>query len=327
VAFGDSDKARVGDWVVAIGNPFGLGGSVTAGIVSARGRNINAGAYDDFIQTDAAINRGNSGGPLFNMAGEVIGVNSAIFSPTGTNIGIGFAVPASLAEPVIMQLKKFGKIHRGWLGVKIQPVTDEIAQSIGLKEARGALILDVTPNGPAAGSGIAAGDVITVLDGKEVSETHTLPRIVADTPIGKRAEVTVWRKGESKRFMITLGELPDDSAKAGGDDGETEGAANPSQTSRVLGLTVSPLTQAQKQRYQLPASVNGLLIAHVSPSSDAADKGLRSGDVVIEANQQPVTSVEAFKAQVVAARKAGREFILLRVARGRDALFITLAIK
>jgi serine protease Do len=327
VAFGDSDKARVGDWVVAIGNPFGLGGSVTAGIVSARGRNINAGAYDDFIQTDAAINRGNSGGPLFNMSGEVIGVNSAIFSPTGTNIGIGFSVPASLAEPVIAQLKKFGKIHRGWLGVKIQPVTDEIAQSIGLKEPRGALILDVTPNGPAAGSGIAPGDVITALDGKEVSETHSLPRIVADTPIGKRAEVTVWRKGESKRFTITLGELPDDPARAGNKEEEQEGAVSPTHTGRVLGLEVSPLMPEQKQRYQLPSSVSGLLVVKVLPNSDAADKGLRAGDAVIEANQQPVTSVEAFKAQLAAARKAGREFILLRVARGNDALFVTLAIK
>lgn len=323
VDFGNSDKARVGDWVVAIGNPFGLGGSVTAGIVSARGRNINAGAYDDFIQTDAAINRGNSGGPLFNMDGDVIGVNSAIFSPTGTNIGIGFAVPSNLAEPVITQLKKFGKIHRGWLGVKIQPVTDEVANSIGLKDAKGALVLEITPEGPAAGSGLMPGDVITAFGGKEVTEMRSLPRIVADTPVGERAKVTVLRKGATKEFTVKLGELPDDAvlAKEGAEDAQ-EGAALTGD--RVLGLSVKPLTRSLKQQFNLADSLSGLLVVGVQPDSDAAEKGFSQGDVILDVNQQRVDSVETLKAQVKAAKDGKRAFVLLRVVRGQDTLFITL---
>lgn len=323
VPFGNSDKARVGDWVVAIGNPFGLGGSVTAGIVSARGRNINAGAYDDFIQTDAAINRGNSGGPLFNMSGEVVGVNSAIFSPTGTNIGIGFAVPSSLAEPVITQLKKFGKIHRGWLGVKIQPVTDEIADSIGLKEAKGALVLEVTPDGPAKGSGLMAGDVITAFDGKEVNEMRSLPRIVADTPVGKKAEVTVLRKNEVKRFSVKLGELPEDAklAKAMEEGGDVPARLR---GDKVLGLAVKPLTRSLKQQFNLDDSLYGLLVVGVDPGSDAAEKGLNQGDVVLDVNQQKVDTADAFRAAVKAAKEAKRGFVLLRVVRGEDTVFVTL---
>lgn len=323
VDFGNSDKARVGDWVVAIGNPFGLGGSVTAGIVSARGRNINAGAYDDFIQTDAAINRGNSGGPLFNMDGDVIGVNSAIFSPTGTNIGIGFAVPSNLAEPVITQLKKFGKIHRGWLGVKIQPVTDEVANSIGLKEAKGALVLEITPDGPAAGSGLMPGDVITAFDGKEVNEMRSLPRIVADTPVGERVKVAVLRKGTTKEFSVKLGELPDDAtlAKEGaGDEQESTALTG----DRVLGLSMKPLTRSLKQQFNLPDSLSGLLVVGVKPDSDAAEKGFTQGDVILDVNQQRVDSVAAFKAQVKAAKDGKRAFVLLRVMRGQDMLFVTL---
>ena len=326
VDFADSDKARVGDWVVAIGNPFGLGGSVTAGIVSARGRNINAGAYDDFIQTDAAINRGNSGGPLFDMRGEVVGVNSAIFSPTGTNIGIGFAVPSNLAAPVIAQLKQFGKIHRGWLGVKIQPVTDEIANSIGLAETKGALVLEITPNGPAAGSGLAAGDVIMAFDGKDVTEMRSLPRIVADTPVGKRAEVTVLRGGQTKRFTVKLGELPEDAVLAKEGEGDGDGVRMPA-GDRVLGMSVKPLTRSLKQQFGLDDATYGLLVVGVSPTSVAAEKNLNQGDVIMEVNQQRVDSVDALKTVVKAAKDSKREFVLLRIARGEDVLFVTLPVK
>lgn len=214
VPFGNSDSLRVGDWVIAIGNPFGLGGSVSAGIVSARSRNINAGPFDDFIQTDAAINRGNSGGPLFNENGEVIGVNSAIFSPSGGNIGIGFAIPTTLAEPVLKQLQEFGRTHRGWLGVKIQYVTEEIAESLGLYKPQGALVLEVNENGPADKAGVKAGDVLLSFDGKPISEMRFLPRMVAETKIGKEVKLDVWRDGRKKMLHITLGELEEDEQVA-----------------------------------------------------------------------------------------------------------------
>ncbi|MGE0714572.1 MAG: Do family serine endopeptidase, partial [Alphaproteobacteria bacterium] len=207
VKWGDSDTARVGDWVLAIGNPFGLGGSVTAGILSARQRDINSGPYDDFIQTDASINRGNSGGPLFNMAGDVIGVNTAIFSPSGGSIGIGFSIPSALAKPVIQQLKDFGRTRRGWLGVRIQGVTDEIADSLGLGRPRGALIASTTDKGPAAEAGIQAGDVVLTFDGRDITDMRRLPRVVAETPINKRAKVVVWRKGKEMSFDVKVGEL------------------------------------------------------------------------------------------------------------------------
>src|SRR5690606_38601045 len=207
VKFGDSDALRVGDWVVAIGNPFGLGGTVTAGIVSARGRDIGQGPYDDFIQTDASINRGNSGGPLFNLDGDVIGINTAIFSQSGGSVGIGFAISSKLASSVATQLREFGRTRRGWLGVRIQQVTDEIAESLGLDTARGALVADVTPDGPAKASGIQAGDVILKFAGQDVSEMRELPRIVAETEVGKTVSVAVWRDGKVQEFTAKLGEL------------------------------------------------------------------------------------------------------------------------
>ena len=214
VTLGDSDKSRVGDWVMAIGNPFGLGGSVTAGIISARSRNINAGPYDDFIQTDASINRGNSGGPLFNMDGEVIGVNTAIFSPSGGSVGIGFSIASNLAKPVIEQLREYGKTRRGWLGVRIQPVTDEIAESLALDEPRGALVASVFEPGPAAEAGFEPGDVILKFDGQEVPIVRALPRIVAETGIGKAVAVEVWRKGKMVTLSVKIGELKEDEVAA-----------------------------------------------------------------------------------------------------------------
>ena len=214
--WGDSRISKVGDWVLAIGNPFGLGGTVTAGIISARGRDINAGPYDDFLQTDAAINRGNSGGPLFNLDGEVIGISTAIYSPTGGSVGIGFAVPSQLARPVIEQLQKFGRTRRGWLGVNIQTVTDEIAEGLGLEKAQGALVARVTEGGPAAAAGLEQGDVVLEFDGRPVEEMRTLPRIVAETSVGQEVQVKVWRKGETQSFKVTLGELEEAEARLAG---------------------------------------------------------------------------------------------------------------
>lgn len=327
VKLGDSDKLRVGDWVVAVGNPFGLGGSVTAGIVSARGRNINAGAYDDFIQTDAAINRGNSGGPLFNMDGEVIGINSAIFSPTGTNIGIGFAVPTSLAKPVLSQLQESGHIVRGWLGVKIQQVNDEIADSLGLTANKGAMVLEVTKGGPAEKAGLQGGDVILSFGGQEIGLNKSLPRLVADAKVGSTVEVKLWRKGARKEIDVKIGEMPEDEAKAENaqdpmlEDNRTPGGE------QVLGLYVKPLSRSLKQQFGIPSTVGGLLITGVDPDSDAAEKGLRGGDILVEANQQSIDDVESLKTVLAAAKKQKRDFVLLKIAREGDTVFLTLPVE
>jgi serine protease Do len=253
VKWGNSDKARVGDWIIAIGNPFGLGGTVTAGIISARARDINSGPYDDYLQTDASINRGNSGGPMFNLDGEVIGINTAIFSPSGGSIGIGFAIPSSLAHNVVDQLRQFGVTKRGWLGVRIQTVTDDIAENLGLPKAKGALVAGVTEGGPAEKGGIQPGDVITAFDGKDVPDMKRLPRIVAETPIDKEATVDVWRKGKSTRLKVKVGELKEEEA----DDksGTPAPEAQPRETATVLGLTLSALTDQLRERYKIDPGV------------------------------------------------------------------------
>lgn len=331
VSFGDSDALKVGDWVVAVGNPFGLGGSVSAGIVSARGRNINAGPFDDFIQTDAAINRGNSGGPLFNAKGEVVGVNSAIFSPTGTNIGIGFAVPSAMVKLVTDQLREFGTIHRGWLGVKIQEVSDEIADSLKLGKPRGALVLEISKDSPAVGSGLIAGDVIVKYDGKPVNEMRQLPRYVADTKAGKTVELTVWRKGREVPVKVTIGELPEDKdalAEAPLKDGKQEkGKPGAPAPEPVLGMGVTPLTPALRKQFNLPPSVKGMLVTELDRAGEAAKRGMQPGDVILEANQNPVESIAALKQALADAKKAGNQFALLRVQRGENAMFVTLAMK
>lgn len=328
VKFGDSDAAQVGDWVIAIGNPFGLGGSVSAGIISARGRNINAGAYDDFIQTDAAINRGNSGGPLFNTAGEVIGINSAIFSPTGGNIGIGFSIPSTLAKPVLDQLRSFGRTHRGWLGVKIQEVNEEVADSVGLKEPKGALVMEITPKGPAFGSGIEVGDVIVRFDGKSIDALRSLPRVVAETKIGKRVPVTVWRKGVEKTYNVTLGELPDEKtlqkASRNAYDDESDALSD---GTVLLGLKVKPLTRALARQFGFNESLSGLLIVGVKEDSVAAAKGVQADDIVIGINQQPTSTPQQMRAAVKQAKAAGRGFVLVRLARGNQQLFLTLPVE
>lgn len=323
--FGDSDAMRVGDWVIAVGNPFGLGGSVSAGIVSARGRNINAGPFDDFIQTDAAINRGNSGGPLFNTRGEVIGVNSAIFSPTGTNIGIGFALPSNLVKSIVSGLRENGKIQRGWLGVKIAPVDEALADSLGLGKPRGALLADVSADAPAGNAGLAAGDVILSFDGKPIDEMRKLPRYVAETKIGKKVDLTYWRKGREEKTRVTIGELPKESDP---DDVSDAASGKPvDKSSAILGMRLTPLTPQMKSQLGISGNLAGLVVEGIDMNGEAAQRGIRPGDVLVEVNQQAVTSIGAAKAALNAAKKSGKNHALLRVWRGGELLFATVAIK
>ncbi len=328
VRFGDSDALKVGDWVIAVGNPFGLGGSVSAGIVSARGRNIHAGPFDDFIQTDAAINRGNSGGPLFNAKGEVVGINAAIFSPTGGNIGIGFAVPTSLAKPVIDQLRDHGKVQRAWLGVKIQDVTEEIADALGLGAARGALVLDVA--GPATGSGILPGDVIVKFNGHDVKQRDSLPRLVAEAPIGKKVDIVVWRKGKESRYTVKLGELPSEKqqrAVMGEENGEVDDTTSLAARDTVLGMNLLPVTPALTARVRLPQDARGLFVADIDPASEAAKRGIQPGDLILEVGQQPVDSVKALKSGIESARKAKRDHALLTIQRRNVTLFVPVKVE
>lgn len=322
ISFGDSDHMRVGDWVIAIGNPFGLGGSVSAGIVSARSRNINAGPFDDFIQTDAAINRGNSGGPLFNINGEVIGVNSAIFSPTGGNVGIGFSIPSALAEPVLKQLREFGRTHRGWLGVKIQYVTPEIAESLGLKEPQGALVLEVNKDSPAEKSGIKAGDVILSLDSKPIKEMRNLPRLVAETKIGKKVMVEVWRKGSKKTIPLILGELDEDQQVA---THQPDTSNKPNEKgSEVAGFSVLPLTDELRAKLNINPKIQGVLVTAVKQGTPAGRSGVQRMDVLVEINQQPITDAQTLKRVLAVAKSQGKKYALLRVLRGNTLAFITM---
>ena len=325
VKFGDSDKARVGDWVLAVGNPFGLGGSVTAGIISARNRNIESGPYDNYIQTDAAINKGNSGGPLFNMDGEVIGINTAILSPSGGSVGIGFATPANTVQPVIDQLEKFGETRRGWLGVRIQKVDDEIAENLSLGQARGALVAGVDERGPSKSADIKVGDVIVKFDGKPIKEVSDLPKLVASTPVGKEIELVIVRSGKEQTRQIKLGRLEDGEkiAKETGDG--PEGGALQS----TLGLELSKLTDELRQKYQIKDSVkSGLVIISVDPRSDAADKHLQAGEVLMEINQENVSDPSEAVKKVKALKDAGKKTALLIVATGRgDTRFVALPLE
>lgn len=324
VEWGDSDELRVGDWVLAIGNPFGFGGTVTAGIVSARARNINSGPYDDYIQTDASINRGNSGGPLFNTDGRVMGVNTAIISPSGGSIGIGFAVPASLARPVIEQLRKYGKTRRGWLGVRIQTVTDEIAESLGLNKARGALVASITEGGPAAKAGIQQGDVVLELNGKPVKSMRRLPRIVAETEINKDVDVVVWRGGKSKTLTVKIGELKEDKITKASVPGNAPPTV--SRELKTMGMTLSGLSADLRAKYKLPDDAKGVLVTGVDVDSLAGEKGLREGDLIVEAGQNEVKSPKQVAGKIEEARKSGRKSILLLIQRGGDLRFLALKI-
>ena len=318
VHFGNSDASRVGDWVLAIGNPFGLGGTVTAGIVSARGRDIQQGPYDDFIQTDAAINRGNSGGPLFNMAGDVIGINTAIYSPSGGSIGIGFSIPSDEAENVVNQLEKFHRPRRGWLGVRIQQVTPDLAESLGLHEADGAMVAGVNHDGPADRAHIQDGDVILTFNGQPLKEMRTLPRVVAETPIDAHVPVDIWRAGKRQTIQVVVAEMPDDD-KPSDAARLSKSPANPSVDFAALGMRVSPLTDATRQKFKIDAQQKGIVITEVSPEGLAADHGLKAGDVVVQVAQNPVDSPADLQKRLDEARTGGRKSVLLLV-QGQDGL-------
>ena len=324
VKFGDSDKARVGDGVMAVGNPFGLGETVTAGIISARNRNIDSGPYDDFLQTDASINKGNSGGPLFNMQGEVIGINTAILSPSGGSIGIGFATPSASVIPVIDQLEKFHETRRGWLGVRIQPVDDSIAESLGLGTARGALVAGVDEKGPAKPAGLQPGDVIVKFDGKDIKESRDLPRIVASMPVGKTVDVIVVRKGKEVTETVTLGRLEDGEKLAKADDDAQSDLDQPT-SAKALGLTLAPISPDARKTFKLKDSVQGVVVSSVDPNSAAADKGLRPGDVIEEVNQQAVSKPGDVAKAIDGLKKQGKKSALLLVANGAgEVRFVAL---
>lgn len=328
VPLGDSSSMRIGDWVMAIGNPFGLGGTVTVGIISARGRDINSGPYDNFIQTDAAINRGNSGGPLFNMNGDVIGINTAIISPSGGSIGIGFAVPTELALNVINQLREFGETRRGWLGVRIQPVTDDIAESLGMAQVRGALVAGVIRGGPVDDGSIEAGDVIIRFDGKDVDNMRDLPRVVAESPVGKAVDVVVIRRGEEQTVKVTLGRLEDGEqlADAGevGDDGATD-LPETLTTVDVLGMTLAELNDEGRQEFAIADSVEGVVITAVDPDSAAAEKRIEPGDVIVEIAQESVATPKDVSDRIDALKQDGRRNALLMLAgRTGELRFVTV---
>ena len=326
VKFGNSDKARVGDWVIAIGNPFGLGGTVTAGIVSARARDINSGPYDDYIQTDASINRGNSGGPMFNTDGDVIGINTAIFSPTGGSIGIGFAIPSALAHTVVDQLKQFGITKRGWLGVRIQTVTDDIAENLSLPKAHGALVAGTTEGGPAEKAGVQPGDVIIGFDGKDVPDMRRLPRIVAETPIDKETTLDVWRKGKDVQLKVKVGELKEDEAQAKGDDAPAPDAT-PRETASVLGLTLSALTPGLRDRFKLDPGTKGVIITQIAPNSPARGQGLNAGDIILEAASKKVGTPKEVVAAVEDAKAKKRKSVLLMVEGQNGQNFVVLPLE
>ncbi|MGE0502953.1 MAG: DegQ family serine endoprotease [Rhizobiaceae bacterium] len=328
VRFGDSDAMRIGDWVMAIGNPFGLGGTVTVGIVSARNRDINSGPYDDFIQTDAAINRGNSGGPLFNMDGEVVGINTAIISPSGGSIGIGFSIPSKLALGVVDQLREFGETRRGWLGVRIQPVTADIAESLGMDSARGALVAGIIQGGPVDNGVIQPGDVVITFDGKAVKEMRDLPRVVAESPVGKAVDVVIVRKGVEQTVKVTLGRLEDGeklaSAEAGGDTA-TGNDAQQLATASVLGMTVAELDDELRGKFEIAPDVAGVVVTEVAENSAAAERGVSVGDVITEIAQESVGTPKDVMDRIAALKDQGRRNALLMLASKTGELrFVTV---
>ena len=316
--FGDSDSAEVGDWVIAVGNPFGLGGSVSAGIISARGRDIHAGPYDDFIQTDAPINQGNSGGPLFNTAGEIIGINTAIFSPTGGNVGIGFAIPSILVAEVVADLESHGRVARGWLGVSIQPVTEEIAANLDLVPARGALVATVAPGSPAARAGVEPGDVILRFGETDIETLRDLTLAVARTPAETRVEARVWRDGSLRPLRVAVGSAPEPERVASA----TQPAAEV-----TLGVQLADLTPEIRNRYQLAEESTGVLVVGVAPESPAAEQGIRPGDLIVRVGSESVGRADEVAERVRAAADAERETVLLLIARGEAARYVAVPLE
>lgn len=323
VKFGDSDSIRVGDWVVAIGNPFGFGGTVTAGIISARGRDINAGPYDDFLQTDAPINRGNSGGPMFNLDGEVIGINTAIYSPSGGSVGIGFAIPSNSARGVIQQLIEHGQVRRGWLGVRIQSVTEEIADAMGLKDTSGALVAGVIPGGPAEKAKLKDGDVILEFDGKPITQMRRLPRLVADTDVGKTVPLKVWRDGRELTMKVEVGALEEPEEKAEAKTSESKSKARGEAVS-VLGVDVATLDQRTREQFDLEADARGVVVTAVNPNGPAAEQGVRVGDRIVEVSQEPVSTPAQLAAKIKTAQSGGRKSVLLLIEGEGGMRFVAI---
>lgn len=324
VTWGDSDRVRVGNWVVAIGNPFGLGNTVTAGIISARARDINAGPFDDFLQTDASINRGNSGGPLFDLEGGVVGINTAIYSPSGGSVGIGFSVPSNLAKNVVHQLREYGETRRGWLGVRIQTVTDDLAESLNLENAAGALVASVSPDSPASSAGLKVGDVILSFDGKPVTTMRRLPRIVAETEIDKPVNVELWREGKKIDVRVVVGRL---------DEGEVQVASALQAPDEPvveevprLGLTVSSLTEDIREQFELEESVHGVMVVRVDGGSGAAEKGIQPGDVIIEVGQTEVSTPTDVTTKVEEEIGRNKNTVLLLLDRQGDLQFVAVKI-
>jgi serine protease Do len=328
VKFGDSDKMRIGDWVMAIGNPFGLGGTVTLGIVSAVNRDINSGPYDDYIQTDAAINRGNSGGPLFNMAGEVIGINTAIISPSGGSIGIGFSIPSKLASEVVEQLRKYGETRRAWLGVRIQQVTDDIADSLGMGPARGALVAGIVKGGPVDNGSLQPGDVIVKFDGQDVPEMRDLPRIVAEDEVGKTVDVMIIRKGKEQTVKVKLGRLEDQDEHAANKPSKLEEHPDEKPAEGVvLGMTLGELNSENRAKFKISPDVKGVVVTQVVPDSPAAEKGIAPGEVITEISQQSVATPKDVRDRITALRQQNRRAALLMLASKTGELrFVTVRI-
>jgi len=320
VEFGNSDKAEVGDWVMAVGNPFGLGGSVTAGIVSARGRNIDAGPYDDFLQIDAPINKGNSGGPLFGLNGQVMGINTAIYSPNGGSVGIGFAIPSNVAKPVIAQLRKSGNVERGWLGVEIQKMSPEIADAVGLKSAKGVIVAQVSPDSPAATAGLKRGDIILSFAGKDVASPRALARVVAKNPAGSKRNMTIWRERSEKTLSVVTGHQPSRAKVAQGKSGSEEDGSH---HSADLNADLAQLTPERRAEFRIPDDLKGVLVLDVK-SGSVLEQGLRPGDIIEQVDQTPVSTPDDVDRLVHKAKSKSRKSVLLLVKRQGHDLFIGL---
>ena len=324
VEFGDSDILRVGDWVLAVGNPFGLGGTVTAGIVSARGREIGQGQYDDFIQTDASINRGNSGGPLFNMSGKVIGVNTAIFSQSGGSVGIGFAISSNLANTVVKQLVEFGRTRRGWLGVYIQDVTEEIASSLDFNETRGALVSSVRPGSPAEAAKIKPGDIVLSFDGKKIGKMKELPRIVAETEVGSKVTVEVWREGSLKKLIVVLGEL--EIAENSG-EAPSEKTNDSQEIIKELGVTLAAMNSEISSQFDIDENLGKVVIIEVEENGPAFTKDILPGTIIKRADRQDVLDIDDVLNALKAVKERGSKALLLLLSDGKRERFVAINIK
>ena len=321
VKFGDSDKIRVGDWVLAIGNPFGLGSSVTAGIVSAKSRDIKSGPYDSFIQTDASINQGNSGGPMFNLQGEVIGISSAIFSTTGASQGVGFAIPANLAGWVISQLKEHGEVKRGWIGIKIQPNTPEIADSLGISANQGVVVSGVTEQGPAQKAGLQAGDIVLSFNRQPIDNTKNLSRLIAETKIGTPAPIEIWRSGQKQTLTVPIELMPEETPLSAAKETASDAAETPDngESLNIIGFTVKEISPELAERYKLAPSTSGVVVTDILPNSDASRKGIKIGDIIVKIDKRNIIGESAFHEYVNDARRENNRPVLLAI-QGQEAL-------